>query len=219
MAAAPDPPDPAPRPSPRAAQDLEALAADGQACTRCDLYKGATQAVFGRGPARARLILVGEQPGDQEDLTGAPFVGPAGKLLRKAIVEAGIDPRSIYLTNAVKHFKWEPRGGRRIHQTPRWSEVRACRPWLDAELQLVAPSVVVCLGAVAGRAMLGSSFRLGAVRGLTVPVPGGRVMIATYHPSAVLRARTPEDRAALFAALVDDLRRAAAEAKARPRRR
>ena len=147
---------------------LDALADAEQACTRCDLYKTATQAVPGQGPSTPRVMLVGEQPGDQEDRAGAPFVGPAGDVLARAMTAAGLDRRQVFVTNAVKHFKWEPRGTRRIHQTPRWSEVRACKPWLDAEIALVAPAVLVCLGATAAKALLGASFRLTQSRGTVV---------------------------------------------------
>ncbi len=195
--------------------DLAAVAAAAKTCTNCDLYKTATQTVFGSGARRARLVLVGEQPGDQEDREGAPFVGPAGEVLTRALAAAGLERRQIYLTNAVKHFKWEPRGKRRIHQTPRWSEIRACKPWLDAELQLLSPAVTVCLGAIAGKALFGSDFRLGVVRGQVLDGPEGRVTVATYHPSAVLRATAPEERERYFAALVTDLTLAASLA-ARP---
>ena len=198
---APSPPD-APPPAPTSA---EALAAAEQACTNCDLYKTATQAVPGRGPTPARVMLVGEQPGDREDLAGEPFVGPAGQLLQRALTAAGLERAAVYLTNAVKHFKWEPRGKRRIHQTPRWSEIRACKPWLDAELAIVAPRVIVCLGAIAAKSLLGAQFRLTVSRGAVQPGPGGRATIATYHPSAVLRA-TDEERERLFGLLVEDLR-------------
>ena len=196
---------------------LGALADAEQACTRCDLHKTATQAVPGQGPPAPRVMLVGEQPGDQEDRAGAPFVGPAGDVLARAMAAAGLDRRQVFLTNAVKHFKWEPRGTRRIHQTPRWSEVRACKPWLDAEIALVAPAVLVCLGATASKALLGASFRLTQARGTVVTAPDGRPVVATYHPSAVLRA-TGDDRERLFGFLVADLTLAARHAKGgRPR--
>jgi uracil-DNA glycosylase len=195
---------------------LDALADAERACTRCDLYKTATQAVPGQGRAKARVMLVGEQPGDQEDRAGAPFVGPAGDVLARAMAAAGLDRRQVFVTNAVKHFKWEPRGTRRIHQTPRWSEVRACKPWLDAEIALVAPAVLVCLGATAAKALLGASFRLTQSRGTVVTPPDGRPVVATYHPSAVLRA-TGDDRERLFGFLVADLRLALQHARRGPR--
>ena len=191
---------------------LDALAAAEQACTRCDLYKTATQAVPGQGPSTPRVMLVGEQPGDQEDRAGAPFVGPAGDVLARAMTAAGLDRRQVFVTNAVKHFKWEPRGTRRIHQTPRWSEVRACKPWLDAEIALVAPAVLVCLGATAGEGVAGCVVPADASRGTVVTAPDGRPVVATYHPSAVLRA-TGDDRERLFGFLVADLTLAATHAK------
>ncbi|MFJ6793548.1 UdgX family uracil-DNA binding protein [Streptomyces sp. NPDC091268] len=186
-------------------------AADG--CQGCPLFRDATQTVFGRGPAGARLMLVGEQPGDQEDVQGEPFVGPAGRLLRKALEEAGLGDEDAYVTNAVKHFKFTPapHGKRRIHKAPSLREMTACRPWLVEELRLVAPELLVVLGATAGRALLGSSFRVGERRGVLVPMPElegiepgalpGQVL-ATVHPSAVLRA---DDRDAAFSGLVADL--------------
>ena len=195
--------------------DLEARE---HACTNCDLFRRATQVVPGRGALSARLILVGEQPGDQEDRAGEPFVGPAGQVLAEALARAGIERRAVFVTNAVKHFKWEPRGKRRIHQKPRWSEIRACRPWLDAELALIAAPVIVALGATAGQALLGTGFRITAALGSVQSGPGGRAVIATYHPSAVLRA-TGDDRQRLFGQLVDDLRRAWLTAAERTRAR
>jgi uracil-DNA glycosylase family protein len=203
-----DVPAPASRPPARGRRGLAELAAAEAACTNCDLYKHATQVVPGQGPAAAQLILVGEQPGDQEDRAGAPFVGPAGAVLARALAGAAIDRRAVFVTNAVKHFKWEPRGKRRIHQTPRWSEIRACRPWLDAELALVTAPVIVTLGAIAAKAMLGPAFRLTGALGTVQPGPGGRPVVATYHPSAILRA-IGDDRERLFGQLVADLKRAA----------
>ena len=200
------------------AKALVDLEARERVCTNCDLFKRATQVVPGRGPLSARLILVGEQPGDQEDRAGEPFVGPAGHVLAEALAKAGIERRAVFVTNAVKHFKWEPRGKRRIHQKPRWSEIRACRPWLDAELALIAGPVIVALGATAGQALLGADFRITAGLGSIQPGPGGRAVIATYHPSAVLRA-TGDDRHRLFDQLTDDLRRAWQTAAARTRAR
>ncbi len=187
---------------------LRAAAAD---CKGCDLWKRGTQTVFGDGAAHAKVMLVGEQPGNDEDLAGKPFVGPAGKLLDKALVEAGIDRRAVWVTNAVKHFKWEPRGKRRIHQKPGAREIAACRPWLDAELDLVQPHVLVCLGATAAQALLGRAFRVSAARGEWVPSPLAPRVMATVHPSSILRA--PDDRARHqeMARFVEDLRRVSAE--------
>ena len=184
---------------------LRAAAAD---CRGCPLYARATQVVFGAGAARAPMLLVGEQPGDQEDLAGQPFVGPAGALLDRALAEAGLARDRVYLTNAVKHFSWEPRGKRRIHKKPRVSEVRACRPWLEAELRAVKPVVIVCLGATAAQALLGPSFRVSRDRGRILDTADGRHVVATLHPSAVLRAPDAAARAAAFAALVADLAQA-----------
>ena len=182
---------------------------DAKDCRACDLYKHATQTVFGEGPARATLMLIGEQPGDAEDLSGRPFVGPAGRLLDRALAEAGIDRRTVYLTNAVKHFKFEPRGKRRIHKKPRVSEVAACRPWLDAEIALVKPRVIVCLGATAAQALLGASFRVTANRGAFVPSPLASRILATVHPSSILRSRDAEARRTEMQRFVSDLRVAA----------
>jgi uracil-DNA glycosylase family protein len=178
-------------------------------CTGCDLYRHATQMVFGRGPGEARIVLVGEQPGDQEDLKGAPFVGPAGEVLDRALREAGLDRELLYVTNAVKHFKFEPRGRRRIHQTPRLSEIAACRPWLEAELAVIRPEVVVALGATAARALFGPDFRLMRERGRVVPSRWAAKTLATIHPSAVLRGPDEAAQAELYHLLVEDLRLAA----------
>jgi uracil-DNA glycosylase len=186
---------------------LRTLATAAAGCRGCDLYKTATHVVFGEGPRRARVLFIGEQPGDQEDLQGQPFVGPAGALLDKALADAGIARDEVYLTNAVKHFKWEPRGKRRIHKKPRASEVKACRPWLEAELRAVTPEVIVCLGATAAQAMLGPKFKLMQGRGAIVPGP--QKLLATIHPSAVLRAPDAEGRRAAYEMLVADLRVAA----------
>ena len=187
---------------------LDDLVAAAAGCRACDLWKTGTQTVFGEGPAEAVVMFVGEQPGDQEDLAGKPFVGPAGRLLDKAMVDAGIDRSQAYVTNAVKHFKWEPRGKRRIHAKPSWSEVAACRPWLDAEIELVRPRVVVCLGATAAQALLGKQFRVSRQRGELVPSPLAEYVTATVHPSSILRARD-EDRELQLAEFVADLRRVA----------
>ena len=192
-----------------ATTSLKALAAAAQGCRGCDLYKDATQAVFGQGGKAARLILVGEQPGDQEDRQGLPFVGPAGALLDKALEEAGISRSEVYVTNAVKHFKWEPRGKRRIHKKPRVSEVKACRPWLEAELRTIHPVVTVALGATAAQSLLGPSFKLMSGRGTVVDDPAVGRVVATIHPSAVLRAIDADGRRAAYEMLVADLRVAA----------
>jgi uracil-DNA glycosylase family protein len=192
---------------------LRTLGAAAEDCRGCDLYKTATQVVFGSGPRTARVVFVGEQPGDQEDRHGEPFVGPAGTVLQKALEDAGIPRDTAYLTNAVKHFKWEPRGKRRIHKKPRASEIRACRPWLEAELRAVKPVVVVCLGATAAQSVLGPQFKLMQQRGQVFPtVLAGRV-VATIHPSAVLRAPDAEGRRAAYDSLVADLKVAAKVAK------
>jgi DNA polymerase len=188
-----------------AATDLDALRSAADGCRGCPLYENATQTVFGEGPRDARLVIVGEQPGDQEDRAGEPFVGPAGRLLDGALEEAGIDRGSAYVTNAVKHFKFSPTAKRRIHKTPDTFEVAACKPWLEAELDALQPEVVVLLGATAGKALLGPSFRVTKSRGVLLPL-GDRQALATLHPSAVLRS---DARAAARAGLVADLRIAA----------
>jgi DNA polymerase len=192
---------------------IKALNAAAHACRGCDLYKAATQVVFGAGPRTARVMFVGEQPGDQEDLRGEPFVGPAGAVLQKALDEVGIARDTVFLTNAVKHFKWEPRGKRRIHKKPRASEIKACRPWLESELFAVKPAVVVCLGATAAQSVLGSQFKLMQQRGQVLPSPLADRVVATIHPSAVLRAPDSEGRRAAYDMLVGDLKVAAKVAK------
>jgi uracil-DNA glycosylase family protein len=187
-------------------RQLEQVRHEADACTNCPLYRDATQTVFGEGPAGARLLLVGEQPGDQEDRAGRPFVGPAGRLLDRALAEAGIDRDDTYVTNAVKHFKFQSRGKARLHKKPDRSEVAACRPWLDRELELVSPALVVLLGATAAQGLLGSAFRVTRERGRLIERPGLPPMVATIHPSAVLRA---DDRDVQFDGLVADLRVAA----------
>jgi DNA polymerase len=184
---------------------LRALAAAAHECRGCDLYKRATQVVFGAGPKKARIMFVGEQPGDQEDREGAPFVGPAGALLDKALADAGIPRSDVYVTNAVKHFKWEPRGKRRIHKKPRVSEIKACRPWLEAELRAVHPVVLVCLGASAAQSVLGPQFKLMQHRGEVLTSALAARVVATIHPSAVLRAPDSEGRRAAYDMLVRDL--------------
>jgi uracil-DNA glycosylase len=185
---------------------LKVLGAAAQACRGCDLYKRATQAVFGVGPRGAHVMFMGEQPGDQEDLQGEPFVGPAGALLDKALADAGIPRDDVYVTNAVKHFSWEPRGKRRIHKKPRISEIKACRPWLEAELRAVSPEVVVCLGAVAAQSVLGPQFKLMQNHGQVLSSTVAPQVVATIHPSAVLRAPDSEGRRAAYEMLVADLK-------------
>jgi DNA polymerase len=180
-----------------------------QDCRGCPLYLGATQAVFGEGPAGARVMLVGEQPGDREDIEGHPFVGPAGKLLDRALAEAGLARNAVYITNAVKHFYFEPRGKFRLHKRPPVSAVKACRPWLDAELAQLEPAVVVLLGATAAQAILGAAFRITRDRGKVIEGSLARAVIATFHPSAILRAPDEATRAANYALLVADLSLAA----------
>ena len=174
-------------------------------CRACELWEPATQAVLGEGPASARAVLVGEQPGDREDREGAPFVGPAGGVLDRALAEAGIDRGDVYVTNAVKHFRFRPRGKRRIHQRPAAEHVRACRPWLDAELTVVRPEVVVCLGATAAQALLGRGVRVTTDRGRWLPSDLAPRVTVTVHPSSILRAPDEDQRRAAFVALVDDL--------------
>jgi uracil-DNA glycosylase family protein len=182
---------------------MKALREAVQGCRGCPLYANATQAVFGEGKLKADVMLVGEQPGDQEDKAGAPFVGPAGRLLDQALDEAGIDRGTTYVTNAVKHFKWKARGPRRIHDKPSWTETMACRPWLDAELALVKPRALVLMGATAAQALLGKSFKVTQERGRPLDSELADLVVATIHPSAVLRA---ENRDEMFAGLVNDLR-------------
>jgi DNA polymerase len=195
---------------------LEKARAIAAGCTACDLYARATQTVFGEGSPHAPLMLVGEQPGDREDLAGRPFVGPAGAMLDKALDDAGIDREKVFVTNVVKHFKWRPSGKRRLHERPNQTEIRACRPWLDIEREIVGPEVLVALGATAAQAIIGRDFKITERRGEIIPaVDGGLRLLATFHPSAILRARTPEDRERMLAALVGDLT-IAAQAVGRP---
>lgn len=179
-------------------------------CRACDLWRRGTQTVFGEGPAHARMMLVGEQPGDREDLSGHPFVGPAGRLLDGALADAGIERRSVWVTNAVKHFKWEPRGKARIHKKPSGAEVAACRPWLERELQLVRPAGLLLMGATAAQALLGPRVRVTAERGRPIASGLAPLVMVTVHPSSLLRAPTEADRAREYARFVDDLRRFAA---------
>jgi DNA polymerase len=185
---------------------LEDVRKAAAGCKACDLWKLGTQTVFGEGSENAELMLVGEQPGDKEDLAGRPFVGPAGRVLDQALEEAGIDRSQVYLTNAVKHFKWEARGKRRLHKRPDATEIAACRPWLDAEIEIIRPKVVVCLGATAAQALLGRSFKVTKQRGELFPRPAGYLITATVHPSSILRAPDPARREADMAAFTDDLR-------------
>lgn len=184
---------------------LARVRARARRCTRCPLYKIGTQTVFGEGPASARVVMIGEQPGDQEDRAGRPFVGPSGKLLDRALADAGIERDDVYVTNAVKHFKWVRAGKRRLHQKPNAREVAACRVWLDTELELIDPHLVVALGATAAQTLMGRAFRVTRERGRVLEVPWARGFLATVHPSSILRGN-PEEREAAFAALVKDLK-------------
>jgi DNA polymerase len=191
------------RPSP---EKLRAAAKD---CKACDLWRLGTQTVFGEGRPGANLMLVGEQPGDAEDLAGHPFVGPAGKLLNRALQDAGIDRADVYVTNVVKHFKWEPRGKRRIHKKPNAREIAACRPWLDTEIALVKPRAIVCLGATAAQSLLGRHFKVTAERGAFVKSPLAPLVMATVHPSSILRAPDEETRRDELKRFTADLRKVA----------
>lgn len=186
-------------------QTLASLQRASRSCQGCDLYLRATQTVFGEGTKNARVMLVGEQPGDKEDREGRPFVGPAGRILDEALAEAGIDRLEVYVTNAVKHFSWTPdeRGKRRIHKKPRYSQIQACRPWLDAEIEAVRPEVIICMGATAAQALLGKEFSVLRQRGAFVPSDLAPFVMATVHPSSILRAR--EDRHEQMQAFVRDL--------------
>jgi uracil-DNA glycosylase len=189
---------------------LAALQEAAQGCTACDLYARATQAVLGAGPRHAAVFFIGEQPGDQEDLAGKPFVGPAGKVLDEALAAAGIPREEVFVTNAVKHFKWESRGKRRLHQKPTLGEVKACRPWLEAELEIVKPTGIVCLGATAAQSLLGAAFRITRDRGKFFDTPWAAWLTATLHPSAILRMPEPAQREEARAQLVEDLRQVGA---------
>jgi len=188
---------------------LPGLRAAAAGCTACPLYKTGTQTVFGEGLAAARAIFLGEQPGDSEDKAGRPFVGPAGKLLDRALEEAGVDRKLVYVTNVVKHFKWTPRGKRRLHEKPNAREIAACRPWLEAELAVVQPEVLVCLGATAAQALLGRSFKVTRMRGEILRHELARAIMATVHPSSILRAPDDETRHREMELFVRDLRRIA----------
>ena len=196
---------------PPPAGSLAELAGQAAACRRCALWEPATQVVFGEGPADARMMLVGEQPGDQEDLAGRPFVGPAGQLLDRALAEAGIDRTQAYVTNAVKHFKFEPRGRRRIHAKPDTGEITACRVWVEAERAAVRPALTVLLGATAARSVLGRAVTISRERGRPIALPDGNAQaFVTVHPSYLLRLPDEESKAREYAAFVADLRQAAA---------
>jgi uracil-DNA glycosylase len=197
--------------SPPATGSLKELRAAAAGCRACDLWRTGTQTVFGEGRKNAEVMMVGEQPGDREDLEGKPFVGPAGRVLDTALEEVGIDRDLVYVTNVVKHFKWRPRGKRRIHQKPNLEEIGACRPWLDSELAVVKPRVLVCLGSTAAQALLGRQFRVTRERGRFVESPLAPRVTATVHPSSILRAGDDDERAAAMTDFVDDLRVVAAE--------
>ena len=182
-------------------------------CTACDLYKTGTQTVFGEGLKNADVVLVGEQPGDREDIEGRPFVGPAGKLLDTALEEAGIDRDAVYITNVVKHFKWEARGKRRIHKKPNMAEITACKPWLEAELEVVRPKALVCLGSTAAQALLGRGFKVTQQRGEILDSPLAELVTATVHPSSILRERDDEARRRAMKEFVRDLTNVATELK------
>ena len=186
---------------------LSKLKTEAAECQACDLWKIGTQTVFGEGEATSTVMFVGEQPGDREDLQGRPFVGPAGALLDKALEEAGIDRAKVYVTNVVKHFKWEPRGKRRIHKKPNAVEINACRPWLDAEIRAVKPRAIVCLGATAAQAVIGPQFRVSVQRAQFVKSPLAPIVTATVHPSSILRAPSDEARHVEMKRFIDDLKK------------
>jgi uracil-DNA glycosylase len=190
---------------------LRTLRSAARGCRACCLWKDATQTVFGEGGAGADVMLVGEQPGNDEDLAGHPFVGPAGKLLTKALEEAGFERERVYLTNVVKHFKWEPRGKRRIHAKPNAGEIGACRPWLESEIAVLQPHAIVCLGATAAKALLGASFKVSQQRGQFVESTLARLVTATVHPSSILREPDPNARREAMRAFVRDLRKVRAK--------
>jgi DNA polymerase len=200
---------------PSAAKSLTALRAAAEVCRACPLWAHATQTVFGEGPGKARIVFVGEQPGDAEDVQGRPFVGSAGHLLDRAMAEAGLDRAAVYVTNAVKHFKFVPRGKRRIHQKPNSTEIKACHPWLEQELALIDPELVVALGATAAQSVFGKAMPIGANRGRPIPL-GGRHVLVTVHPSFLLRQPDEAARHREYAAFVADLRLAAPRSAVRP---
>ena len=187
-------------------KSLKQLREEARACQDCPLWANATQTVFGAGDPHARVMLVGEQPGDEEDLQGKPFVGPAGKVLDRALVQAGIERDQLYVTNAVKHFKWQLRGKRRLHKTPAQREIDACHQWIEGEIRAVKPHVIVALGATAAKALIGPGFKVTVQRGRFVESPLARYVFATFHPSALLRLREDEEREAAFQQLVKDLK-------------
>ena len=197
--------------APPATESLDKLRAAAAECRACDLWRSGTQTVFGEGRRQAEVMMVGEQPGDREDIEGRPFVGPAGGVLDKALEQVGIDRDLVYVTNVVKHFKWRPRGKRRIHQKPNIEEIRACRPWLDSELAAVKPRVLVCLGSVAAQGLLGREFRVTRERGRFVESPLAERVMATVHPSSILRAGDDDARRQAMEQFVDDLRVVAQE--------
>jgi uracil-DNA glycosylase len=190
-------------------KSIQELADEARVCKNCPLWKNATQTVFGEGRSQARIMFVGEQPGNDEDLSGKPFVGPAGRLLDASLVKAGIDRKKVYVTNVVKHFKWEPRGKRRIHKKPSSNEIVACRQWLDAEIASIKPAVIVCLGATAAQALLGKTFRVRTRRGEFIESHLAPHVMATVHPSSILRARDEESRHNEERKFVADLKRVA----------
>ncbi|MGB6200317.1 MAG: UdgX family uracil-DNA binding protein [Candidatus Acidiferrales bacterium] len=196
-------------PPPPIPQDpsLQDLAEASKNCKACDLWRNATQIVFGEGASRAKIMMIGEQPGNQEDLAGRPFVGPAGKLLDEALAAAGIDRAKVYVTNAVKHFKWEPRGKRRIHKKPGAREIDACRPWLEAEIACLKPGIIICLGATAAQSLLGRGFRVTQHRGEFLKSTLARVVMATVHPSSILRAPDEQTRREEMERFVADLKK------------
>lgn len=196
-------------------ESLPALRRSAKSCQGCPLYQFATQTVFGEGPAPASLMLVGETPGDQEDRQGRPFVGPAGRLLDDALATAGLSRETVYITNAVKHFKWEARGKRRLHKKPSAREQAACRPWLEAEIRVVRPRVILCLGATAAQSLIGRDFRITKERGKMLASEWAQAILATHHPSAALRAPQPEDRRRMRDELATDLKTACAALKRR----
>jgi uracil-DNA glycosylase family protein len=202
------PPKPLLPPIPRSGS-LQALENASRNCKACDLWRNATQTVFGEGSPRAKIMMIGEQPGNQEDLEGKPFVGPAGKLLDEALLAAGIDRKRIYLTNAVKHFKWEPRGKRRIHKKPGAKEMDACRPWLEAEIAALQPQIIVCLGATAAQSLLGRDFRVTQRRGEFLDSALAPTVMATVHPSSILRAPDPQPRHDEMQRFIADLKKIA----------
>jgi len=197
---------------PPTARSVEQLREAAASCQACDLWVEATQTVFGEGSEHSRMMLVGEQPGDQEDLQGKPFVGPAGRLLERALDEAGIDRRRVYITNAVKHFRFTRRGKRRLHEKPNAGQIRACRPWLDGEIEAVRPRIIVLLGATAAQAVMGPAFRVSKQRGEVLNSPVGLPVVATVHPSSILRAADNESREAAMSSFIADLMVAAKHA-------